>query len=173
MRISSKLRYLNHLHRSQPQHQSEKLQFFEQSMTVACFAWSDVISPCPSLFVPISVRCLRFFKTLRSLARTLDPSWVNNYADERKLLQQPRRTLIGSFIGKNIFMATPLLRWYLEHGLVVDKIYEVVEYVPEQCFPGFADTFFRKYAEQVSRSDQSHSHGDFQTFRKLGLRQHV
>ena len=48
--------------------------------------------------------------------------------------------MIGSFIGKNIFLATPLLRWYLEHGLVVDKIYEVVEYVPERCFQGFIDT---------------------------------
>ena len=67
-------------------------------------------------------------------------SFMGKYADERKLLGQPRRTLIGSFIGKNIFLATPLLHWYLEHGLVVDKIYEVVEYVPERCFQGFADT---------------------------------
>ena len=57
---------------------------------------------------------------------------MGKYADERKLLGQSRRTLIGSFIGKNIFLATPLLRWYLEHCLVVDKIYEVVEYVPER-----------------------------------------
>ena len=69
-------------------------------------------------------------------------SFMCKYADGRKLLGQSRRTLIGSFIGRNIFLATPLLRWYLEHGLVVDKIYEVVEYLLEQCFPGFADTFF-------------------------------
>ncbi|GFR98104.1 hypothetical protein ElyMa_002762000, partial [Elysia marginata] len=30
--------------------------------------------------------------------------------------------------------------WYLEHGLVVDEIYEVVEYTPARCFQGFADT---------------------------------
>ena len=67
-------------------------------------------------------------------------SFMGKYADERKLLGQSRRTLIGSFIGKNIFLATPLLRWYLEHGLVVAKIYEVVEYVPERWFQEFADT---------------------------------
>ena len=138
MRISSKLRYLNHLHRSHPPYQSQKLQFFEQSMTVACLAWSDVICPCPSLFVPISVRCLRFLKNIE-VSREDIGSFMDKYADERKLLGQPRRTLIGSFIGKNIFLATPLLRWYLEHGLVVDKIYEVVEYVPVWCFQGFAD----------------------------------
>ena len=48
--------------------------------------------------------------------------------------------MIGSFIAKNIFLATPLLRLYLKHGLVVSKIYEVVEYVPERCFQGFVDT---------------------------------
>ena len=64
--------------------------------------------------------------------------FVGKYEDERKLLGQPRRTLIGSFIGKNIFLATLLLRWYLEHGRVVD---EIVEYVPEWCFQGFPDTF--------------------------------
>ena len=69
---------------------------------------------------------------------------MGKYADERKLLGQSRRTLIGRFIGKNIFLATPLLRWYLEHGLVVDKIYEVVEYVPERCFQEFADTVSEK-----------------------------
>ena len=67
-------------------------------------------------------------------------SVMGKYADERKLLGQPRRTLIRSFIGKNIFMETQLLRWYLEHGLAVDQVYEVVEYVPERCFQGFADT---------------------------------
>ncbi|GFN90296.1 Zinc finger protein 546-like [Plakobranchus ocellatus] len=76
-------------------------------------------------------------------------SFMCNFADEHKLLQQPRRTLIGSFIGKNIFLATPLLRCYLEHGLIVDEIYEVVEYTPTRCFQGFADTFPRTEGEVI------------------------
>ncbi|GFO12821.1 hypothetical protein PoB_003932600 [Plakobranchus ocellatus] len=65
--------------------------------------------------------------------------FIRDFADEHKLLGRSRRTLIGSFIDKNIFLATPLLRWYLKHGLVVGEIYEVVEYTPTRCFQGFAD----------------------------------
>ncbi|GFN95226.1 hypothetical protein PoB_002173200 [Plakobranchus ocellatus] len=78
------------------------------------------------------------FKNIDVSSENIDP-FMRDFADEHKLLGRPRRTLIGSFIGKNIFLATPLLRWYLEHGLVVDEIYEVVEYTPARCFQGFAD----------------------------------
>ena len=31
----------------------------------------------------------------------------------------------------------PLLKWYLEHGLVITNIYTVVEYVPNPAFNTF------------------------------------
>ena len=64
---------------------------------------------------------------------------MRTYAEENKLLSQPRRTLIGSYHGKKILLATPLLKWYLEHGLEVTKIYMVVEYKPNACFQKFGD----------------------------------
>ena len=48
------------------------------------------------------------------------------------------RNLISSLWGKKILLSTPLLRWYLEHGLVVRKIYEVIHYTPARCFEKFA-----------------------------------
>ena len=64
---------------------------------------------------------------------------MKNYATEKKLLGQPRRTLIGSYIGNDILLATPLLKWYLNKGLEVTKIHEVIQYQPYACFKTFAD----------------------------------
>ena len=33
--------------------------------------------------------------------------------------------------------STPLLRWYLVHGIVVDRVYQFVEYEPNPCFQRF------------------------------------
>ena len=52
---------------------------------------------------------------------------------------ETRRLLIGGMAAKRIFLATNLLKWYLERGLVVTRIYEVVEYKFKTCFKGFCD----------------------------------
>ena len=41
--------------------------------------------------------------------------------------------------GKKILLAIPLLKWYLEHGLEVTKVHQVVEFTPEPCFKPFGD----------------------------------
>ena len=69
---------------------------------------------------------------------------MKKYSEQNKLMSQPRRTLIGSYYGEKILLATPLLQWYLEHGLVVTKIYQVVHYWPEDCF--------KKFGEEVSQA---------------------
>ena len=45
--------------------------------------------------------------------------FMKSYAEENNIMKQPRRSLIGSMVGKKIMLATPLLKWYLEHGLEV------------------------------------------------------
>ena len=53
------------------------------------------------------------------------------YAEKHNIMAQPRRSLIGSMKGEKILLATPLLKWYLEHGLEVTKVHQVVEFTPE------------------------------------------
>ena len=36
-----------------------------------------------------------------------------------------------------MLIATPLLKWYPEHGIVVTKIYQVVEFMSHRCFRDF------------------------------------
>ena len=38
---------------------------------------------------------------------------------------------------KKIGRATPLLKWYLEHGLVITRIYTIVKYVPNAALKDF------------------------------------
>ena len=65
---------------------------------------------------------------------------MKQYCDDYRLLSQPRRTLIGSFFGKGILLTSPLLKWYLEHGLIVTDIQQVIEYRPQRCFEKFGKT---------------------------------
>ena len=48
--------------------------------------------------------------------------FMRQYAEEHDILTKPRVMLVGSFRGVNILLATPLLRWYLAHGLMVDRV---------------------------------------------------
>ena len=41
--------------------------------------------------------------------------------------------------GEKILLYTPLLKWYLEHGLEITKFYKAITYTPKQCFKGIAD----------------------------------
>ena len=65
--------------------------------------------------------------------------FMKAYAEEHNIMAQPRRSLIGSMKGEKILLATPLLKWYLEHGLEVTKVHQVVEFTPEPCFKPFGD----------------------------------
>ena len=65
--------------------------------------------------------------------------FMKAYAEEHNIMAQPRRSLIGSMKGEKILLATPLLKWYLEHGLEVTKVHQVIEFTPEPCFKPFGD----------------------------------
>jgi hypothetical protein len=61
------------------------------------------------------------------------------YAEEKGIMSQPRKSLVGSMYGEKIMIITPLLKWYLIKGLVVTRIYQVVEYSPAKCFQIFGE----------------------------------
>ena len=65
--------------------------------------------------------------------------FMKAYAEEHNIMAQPRRSWIESMKGEKILLATPLLKWYLEHGLEVTKVQQVVEFTPVPCFKPFGD----------------------------------
>ena len=66
--------------------------------------------------------------------------FMRQYAEEHDILTKPRVMLVGSFRGVKILLATPLLRWYLAHGLMVDRVYQIIEYEPNPCFQRFGES---------------------------------
>ena len=52
---------------------------------------------------------------------------------------QNRKCLIESMYGEKIIVISPLLKWYVQHGLKVTKIHQMVEYTPAACFQKFGD----------------------------------
>ena len=63
--------------------------------------------------------------------------FMQEHAKQHNIKDVPLRLLIGSYFGKKIGLATPLLKWYLEHGLVITRIYTTVEYIPNAAFSSF------------------------------------
>ena len=49
-------------------------------------------------------------------------------------LARPRRMLISSYFAVKTLIPTPLLRWYLQQGLEVTRLYLLMQYQPQQCF---------------------------------------
>lgn len=64
---------------------------------------------------------------------------MRTFAEKNDLLKRPASSLISSYFGKKILMATPLLQWLLQQGLVCDKVYQVIQWKPSQCFKSFGD----------------------------------
>ena len=78
------------------------------------------------------------FKIIRLTRDDLGPI-MRRYAEAHDIMTAPRRMHVGSFRGDKILLATPLLRWYLEYGLEVMRVYQVIEYTPIPCFRRFGD----------------------------------
>ena len=62
---------------------------------------------------------------------------MKDYAEKEGLLCQPRKMLISSYFLENSTLVTPLLLFYLDFGLVCEKIHRFVEYIPVKYFNKF------------------------------------
>ena len=66
-------------------------------------------------------------------------SFMQQFLEDAELSYKDTKYLIGSMFGEKILMITPLLVWCMEHGLVVTRVYQVIEFSPAKCFKQFAD----------------------------------
>ena len=62
------------------------------------------------------------------------------YAEQTESLKRPQKMLIGSLFGEKILLLTPLALWYVNQGLVITKVYQIVQYTPARCFEKFGHT---------------------------------
>ena len=65
---------------------------------------------------------------------------MREYAEKEKIMTQPRRMLISSFVLTNGTIITPLLLFFLKLGLVCNKIQGFVQYTPRKSFNNFVQS---------------------------------
>ena len=49
------------------------------------------------------------------------------------------KKLLGVFEADETLLYTPLLRWYIKHGLELQAVYTTIEYQPEKILAWFVD----------------------------------
>ena len=67
--------------------------------------------------------------------------YMKEDAGENSYLKKLQKTLIISYFGIYHFVSSNMLKFYLEMGLVVTRIYEFIEFYPE--------AYFKKLAEEI------------------------
>ena len=65
---------------------------------------------------------------------------MRKLAENTGYLKRPTRMLIGSLRGDLVLLFSGLARWYLQHGLVITEIYELIEYHPRALFKEFGES---------------------------------
>ena len=65
---------------------------------------------------------------------------MKSYAEEERIMSQPRKMLISSFTLQDGTLISPLLLVFLQLGLFVTKIHRFVEYTPKKCFNSFVQS---------------------------------
>ena len=90
-------------------------------------------------------------------------AWMASFAEKHDLLKKPTSSLITSYFADEILLATPLLKWYLQHGLEVTSIQQVIQYKPRRCFKAFTEeivTARREAGQDVTLSSMSKLMGE-------------
>ena len=65
---------------------------------------------------------------------------MQNYVLQNSLSQKPRKVLVSGMEAEQILINSPLLKWYLEKGMIVSKIHQVIEFSKGDCFKDFVET---------------------------------
>ena len=77
--------------------------------------------------------------------------YMKAYAQKHNLMKSKRKCLIGSYWGKDILLITPLVKWYLDHGIEISNVTMIIEYDPKICFHSFGE----KCAQMRRKADQN------------------
>ena len=75
---------------------------------------------------------------------------MRDFIQSHDIKIKKRRLLISAMAAKDFLVSTALLKWYLQRGLVVTKIHQLIEFVPTSPFIGFVNdiTHHRQMADK-------------------------
>ena len=73
--------------------------------------------------------------------------------DKRPLKQD--KSPIQTYHGSNVFLFTPLVKMYMEMGMEISNVTEVIQYHPGKCFLPFADRVVQLRSEATRDGDDA------------------
>ena len=59
---------------------------------------------------------------------------------DRGYLSRPSRMLVGALKGEQVLLFSELARWYLQQGLVITRIYQLLQYKRGKPFQSFGES---------------------------------
>ena len=65
---------------------------------------------------------------------------MQEYVRKNKLSEKPRKVLVSGMAAEKILINSPLLKWYLEKGMIVSEIHQTIEFSKGNCFKNFVET---------------------------------
>ena len=75
----------------------------------------------------------------RAVPEQAVPRDMLDYLDRTGRKRTAGKKLLGTLEADNILLYTPLLRWYLEHGLELQAVYTTIKYRPQKCLAWFVE----------------------------------
>ena len=78
------------------------------------------------------------------------PEWMQKNAPEKSF---PRETIVQSMNAKRILLHTSLIKFYLDHGFKLTKVYKMFEYEGRPCFKNVYDMVYRARVEATESND--------------------
>ena len=127
-------------------------QLLKEVTEETCFGYVEVDIRVPEHLKEKFAEMPPIFKNTDISLDDIGPH-MREFAKRNKIMTRPRRSLIGSFFGEKILLSTPLLKFYLEEGLEVTKVYQAFQWLPKSCFAGFGD--FVSHARRQADADKS------------------
>ena len=58
----------------------------------------------------------------------------------RKVPEHGLETVLNAWHAEKILLFTPLLKWYMQLGIELVAVHDVIQYQPNQCFKRFIDS---------------------------------
>ena len=80
--------------------------------------------------------------------------FMKELTEKRKSIR-PTKSPVQTYHGKNLFLFTPLVKLYIEMGLKISNVTEVVQYQPGKCFLPFANRVVKLRSEATRDGDDA------------------
>ena len=122
---------------SQRVYSQEELIASIQSREIFGFVECDIEVP-PHLREKFS-EMSPIFTNIWSSRSDLSPH-MKALAEDNGFLKRPQRCLVGSMHAQKTLFLTTLLNWYIEHGLIVTNIHQVVQFHQLTIFESFGES---------------------------------